>query len=366
MGMMAYFGIILTGNMASPIKLQRLADIEEFSQTFQSKMQAHLRPYVSGRNLQRWRGQSLEFRDYAPYVRGDDIRHVDWRASARTGKEDEWVVRRFQAEEEFNLILSIDTRESMCLPGEFSKLQAAAWGAETAAQIALRSRDSGDKVYLHSLFGPPCPPTMLYRKAAIPRIFPILQEFAQKPVAESQGRGPLPELNLATLQGRFFINSALVIFSDFYFLNELTLYSRMKSFIQSAQQGWRWLILVNLDSWPFEKYQLQSGREDAFRRILGPGLTGHRECDGGSEVLDQVEKKIYDRQATFLKSIGRNNAQFDLDWRWPFNLAPLAKKPTRLAKSISAESFFKDSFAAMSSGTNSKPNPFYQLFIRQK
>jgi hypothetical protein len=349
--------------MLNPVKLQRLTGIEEFCQAFQSKMQTQLRPYISGRNLQRWRGQSLEFRDYAPYVRGDDIRYVDWRASIRTGKANEWVMRRFQAEEEFNLILSIDTRESMCSPGEFPKVQAAAWGAETAAQIALRS---GDKVYLHRLFGPPHPPIALYHKAAIPRIFPTLQKFAQTPVDESPRRDWLPELNLSALQGRFFINSALVIFSDFYFLNEPVLYNRMKSFIQSAQQGWRWVILVNLDSWPFEKYRLQAGREDAFRRIWGPGLNGYQECDGGSEILQQVEEKIYGRQATFLKSIGHNDAQFDLHWRWPVHLAPPAKKQTGPGPAISAEHFFKDSFAAMSSGTNSRPNPFCQLFIRQR
>ena len=352
-------------------RLRRLEGMEEFSKTFQSKIQKQLRPHTSGRNIQRWRGQSLEFRDYAPYVRGDDIRYVDWRASARSGKENELLVRRFQAEEEFNIILSIDTRQSMFMPEAFSKLQAAAWAVEAAAQIALRS---GDRVYLHRLFGPVRPPVMLNRQTAIPNIFPILQEFAQTPIEESKNPAELPELNLSTLQGRHLINSALVIFSDFYFLQDLELIKRMNEFIKSTKKGWRGVVLVNLDSWPFERFQIESGRGDVSRQISGPRLNGHYEFDAEDDVLKIVENNIHTVQKEFLKRIGRSAERFDLHWHWPAKLASpgarksdVKKKVTAPDKdAIGAEDFFKNSFAVMSSSVGSEPNPFCQLFIHQR
>src|SRR5436190_15497969 len=101
---------------------------------------------VAGAHLIRQRGQSLEFREFRPYLPGDDIRHVDWRASARH-RRDALVVRTFEHEVQTRLVISIDTRATMRLPEGASKLQLARWFAEAMAYIAGRS---GDSVALHA------------------------------------------------------------------------------------------------------------------------------------------------------------------------------------------------------------------------
>lgn len=50
---------------------------------------------MAGARLGRASGASLEFQDYRDYVAGDDLRHVDWRAYART---DQLKVRLFREE----------------------------------------------------------------------------------------------------------------------------------------------------------------------------------------------------------------------------------------------------------------------------
>ena len=105
---------------------------------------------VAGAHLIRQRGQSLEFREFRPYLPGDDIRHVDWRASARHHRRDELVVRTFEHEVQTRVVISIDTRATMRLPEVASKLQLALWFAEAMAYIAGRS---GDSVALHALEG---------------------------------------------------------------------------------------------------------------------------------------------------------------------------------------------------------------------
>src|SRR6185436_14125404 len=103
---------------------------------------------VTGAHLIRQRGQSLDFREFRPYLPGDDVRHVDWRASARHHRRDELVVRTFEHEVQTRLVISIDTRPTMRLPDVASKLQLARWFAEAMSYIAARS---GDSVAFHAL-----------------------------------------------------------------------------------------------------------------------------------------------------------------------------------------------------------------------
>src|SRR5262245_18706266 len=103
---------------------------------------------VAGAHLIRQRGQSLEFREFRPYLLGDDIRHVDWRTSAWHHRRDELVVRTFEHEVQTRVVISIDTRATMRLPDVASKLKIARWFAEAMSYIAGRS---GDSVALHAL-----------------------------------------------------------------------------------------------------------------------------------------------------------------------------------------------------------------------
>src|SRR5437588_11544487 len=57
-------------------------------------------------------GSSLEFRDYRGYEPGDDLRHVDWNAFART---DQLSVKLYREEVSPHLDLLIDGSRSMAL-----------------------------------------------------------------------------------------------------------------------------------------------------------------------------------------------------------------------------------------------------------
>ena len=65
---------------------------------------------LSGERLVREAGSSLEFFDVRPYGAGDELRYVDWKAYARTGK---LFTRLFQAERTSALQVLIDTSPSM-------------------------------------------------------------------------------------------------------------------------------------------------------------------------------------------------------------------------------------------------------------
>jgi len=87
----------------------------------------------------RVRGGDTEFERLRPYQVGDEIRHVDWRASAR---RDDLTVRQFQAESNQNVVFALDIGRSM--RGESGGLTAVDHALNAAlltADVALRGGD---------------------------------------------------------------------------------------------------------------------------------------------------------------------------------------------------------------------------------
>ena len=84
-------------------------------------------------------GREEEFFQHRPYVRGDDLRAVDWRATARIGHP---LVMQRHAPSRRPLTLLLDTSESMAFPPGASKLRQAKVLAAALAFLALRRGDS--------------------------------------------------------------------------------------------------------------------------------------------------------------------------------------------------------------------------------
>lgn len=87
----------------------------------------------------RVRGGDTEFERLRPYQVGDEIRHVDWRASAR---RDDLTVRQFQAESNQNVVFAIDVGRSMRGDtGGLTAVDHALNAALLTADVALRGGD---------------------------------------------------------------------------------------------------------------------------------------------------------------------------------------------------------------------------------
>jgi uncharacterized protein (DUF58 family) len=87
----------------------------------------------------RVRGGDTEFERLRPYQRGDEVRHVDWRASAR---RDDLTVRQFQAESNQNVVFAIDVGRGMRgESGGLTSVDHALNAALLAADVAIRGGD---------------------------------------------------------------------------------------------------------------------------------------------------------------------------------------------------------------------------------
>jgi uncharacterized protein (DUF58 family) len=103
---------------------------------------------VSGIHGSRFRGRGVDYQESRSYQPGDDIRHMDWRVTARTGRPH---TKLFQEERERSVLLILDHNPSMHFGTRvrFKSVQA----ARAAALLAWATVQGGDRIGALSLGG---------------------------------------------------------------------------------------------------------------------------------------------------------------------------------------------------------------------
>ena len=254
---------------------------------------------VAGAHLIRQRGQSLEFREFRPYLPGDDIRHVDWRASARHHRRGELVVRTFEHEVQTRVVISVDARATMRLPEVAPKLQLALWFAEAMAYIAARS---GDSVAVHGIDGGQV--VELGSSADRWRIRRALQRVSAPKAAA--------KVEWSALERALPPGSVWLVLTDLYFADDAEVMA-LAARVRNAQQGSRWVVVVDFDSWACETHRVGHG----LRRLEGPGVSAPElRVRLTSGLLDDVKGRIDDRKRRFDRAAAAGG--YDrLRWTWP-------------------------------------------------
>jgi uncharacterized protein (DUF58 family) len=117
--------------------IQLKADARGFS--FLPRQPVH--SLLAGRHASRLRGRGLAFEELRHYSQGDDVRTIDWKATARLRSPH---VRVYSEERERPVLLVVDQRSPMFFGSRRAMKSVAA--AELAALGAWRSLQSGDRV----------------------------------------------------------------------------------------------------------------------------------------------------------------------------------------------------------------------------
>ncbi len=121
----------------------RLRTLPPFtSRRFLPEKLARLR-VIEGQTAIRGRGQGTEFDSLREYVVGDDIRSIDWRATARA---EHVVVKNWRPERDRRVLCVLDTgRTSAARVGDVPRLDA---GIDAALLLAAVAAHAGDRVDL--------------------------------------------------------------------------------------------------------------------------------------------------------------------------------------------------------------------------
>lgn len=98
---------------------------------------------LDGNTTLQVRGAGTEFDSLREYVRGDDVRSIDWRATARAGTT---MLRTWRPERDRHVVIVIDTgRTAAARVGDGTRLDAAMEAALLLSALAVRA---GDHVHL--------------------------------------------------------------------------------------------------------------------------------------------------------------------------------------------------------------------------
>ncbi len=91
--------------------------------------------FVNGLHRSPYKGFSVEFAEHRQYVPGDDVRHLDWRAYAKT---DRLLIKEYEVETNLRTHMVLDCSRSMAYPEHPDTDRMTKWqyGATTAACIA--------------------------------------------------------------------------------------------------------------------------------------------------------------------------------------------------------------------------------------
>ena len=205
-------------------------------------------------------GSSLEFQEYRPYVPGDDLRHVDWAAYARS---DSLNVRLYREEVAPRLDLLIDVSRSMAVSPE----KAAAYG-NAAALLACACARTGADVRIFS--SSPADPRALARAEDIE---PLLVCEAAASVLEA------PHLPLRR-------RSLRVVLSDFLFPHDAEV------LVPRLGRDGAWVALV----------QLTLPEEAEPRAVGGQRLVDVESQSGLDLVLDETAVRDYTARFNRLRS----------------------------------------------------------------
>ena len=109
--------------------------------------------FVTGLHRSPYKGFSVEFMSYRPYMPGDDLMHLDWKLFART---DRYYIKEFEDETNTALHILLDVSGSMDYASNgLTKRTYASYLAASLAYLATRQRDGvgvtffDDRVHAH-------------------------------------------------------------------------------------------------------------------------------------------------------------------------------------------------------------------------
>lgn len=132
------------GAALNPATWQRIADLvdlQRHASTLDFQRVGPAKAQLAGAHASRFRGRGMDYQESRAYQAGDDVRHMDWRVTARTGTAQ---IKLYQEERERPILLFLDLHPGMFFATKGLLKSAAA--ARAAALIAWAAVERGDRV----------------------------------------------------------------------------------------------------------------------------------------------------------------------------------------------------------------------------
>ena len=152
-----------------------------------------------------FRGQGITFREQREYLPGDEIRHINWKASARSDKT---FVKTYEEDRRANVIILADVSNSTNIGKQRTKHRAILEYTALLSLLALRSGDSAGICLFAEDIHTYLPPS--HQKSQLQRI--LLELMEDRTLAHTTNLGAACRF----LQKQLRPNGFIFILSDFY------------------------------------------------------------------------------------------------------------------------------------------------------
>lgn len=246
-------------------------------------LRSQARSKQEGQYLSHFRGRGMDFSEVRHYQAGDEIRHMEWRATARTGRPQTKV---FHEERERPIWIITDFNASMFFGTQIAFKSVIA--SKLSALIAWNAIASGDRVggvlfsNEHSMEFTP-----KLRESAILPFLRALSDFSQHQGLKEKKLNLIEVLQ--RLQRVVKPGSLVVLISDFYDLNE-TCVSPLLALKKYAQIiAYPIVDPIELQAPPPGLYPITDGQNYSYL-----DLRNHNIANQYQQFCDKKQKKLKD------------------------------------------------------------------------
>lgn len=249
----------------------------------------------AGNHLSKLRGRGMDFSEVRNYQAGDEIRHMEWRVTARTGRPH---VKIYQEERERPVVILVDFNPSMIFGTRIAFKSVVA--ARLAALLAWTVVKQGDRVggvffsaTEHSEFTP---------RGRESGVLPILASLSRYTDQNEQDREAPPRaLSDALVRIRRVIRpgSILVLISDFYSMDAEC--EKHLSRLRSHNDLLAYHVCDKIELAPPkpQQYAITDGRRELLLDTRSPSIAAAYEayCHQRVEQLREQFKRVHSQYA---------------------------------------------------------------------
>lgn len=227
--------------------------------------------FITGLHRSPYHGFSVEFAEHRAYRPGDEIKHLDWKVYARTGK---YFVKQFQEETNLRCTIALDSSASMgyASKGNITKYEYSAYLAAALSLLMIQQRDAVGLTLYDKTIRTFLPPNS--KPSYIREILKTLETNSPE-----HDTGTADSLNL--LAERIRRRGLVIVFSDF-FDNPEEILNSLKHFRHKKHE-----VIV---------FHILDPRERDFK--LG-GAANFKDMESGEEMLTQP----YQIQISYAKAV---------------------------------------------------------------
>lgn len=249
---------------------------------------------LAGANASRFCGPGLEFAEVRAYQPGDDVRAIDWRVTARTGRVHS---KLFEAERERPVWLVADLGASMqfATRGVFKSVAA----ARAAALLAWRAHRGAERIGGIVIAPGVCVELPLGRTRA--HLLGLLDVLATATQARRDAEESAPlRRELGWLRERARTGSRVVVVSDFYGLDE-AVSDQLVALARRCELALVWIYdPLEAEAPPPGRYRVSDGSRAAT--LVASRLRGWREAyaAGFAERGRQLRELVGSHRASLI------------------------------------------------------------------